>query len=317
MESIKKIRSLELTNDPKSLIVKGTQKYEYIPIDYIKCQIIKFNPELLINNPLLDFRSKFNELTSEISTKKIAWHKGIKITIADSGFIEFSGSIHKYLNDGIHNYDNFTYRDYKMALNRIYHDFKILPENMQIQNLEYGVNIKPPVKSQIILNNCFLHKRQPISKPINNNNGHYIQAEHKGNYFLKVYDKAMQYRPINNGLIGQEILRIEVKQIRWHKYRKEGIYTLEDFNKCNKNKFINDLINKWEEIVFYNPMTKSSNFGEYYSNSNYWINLLDRNPKTYYKHLLKLRERNRDNKSDLQEVIKRIIKAKIDYLNLK
>lgn len=316
MESNTNLGSLDATNDPKSLNIKGYQRYEYIPIDYIKCQIIKFNPELLIHNPLLDFRSKFNVLTSEISTKKVAWYKGIKITIADSGFIEFSGSIHKYFNDGIHNYDQFTYSGYKVALNRIFEDFKILPDNMWIQNLEYGVNITPPVKSQIILNNCFLHKRQPISKPINNNNGHYIQAEHKGNYYLKVYDKAKQYRPINNGLFSQEILRIEVKQIRWHKYRKEEIYTLEDFNMSNKNQFIIDLINKWEEIVFYNPMTNCANFGEFYSNSNYWINLLDRNPKTYYSHLLKLRSNNNESGNDIQLEIRRNIIDKIEYLNM-
>ncbi len=161
-----------------------------------------------------------------------------------------------------------------------------------------------------------MHKRQPISKPINNNNGHYIQAEHKGNYYIKIYDKAKQYRPINNELISQEILRIEVKQIRWNKYRKVGISTLDDFNKCEKHLFINDLINKWEEIVFYNPMTICANFGEFYSNSNYWINILNRNPKTYYRHLLRLKSRNNENGNDIQLEIKRIIIDNIKYLNL-
>lgn len=308
--------SLAVTNDPKTLIVKNNQKYEYIPIDFIKCRIINIKPELLINNPILDFRSKFNVLTSEINKKKVAWYKGIKITIADSGFIEFSGSIHKYLNDGIHNYDDLTYSSYKVALNRIYEEFKILPENMWIQNLEYGVNITPPINSQLILNNCFLHKRQPISKPINNNNGHYIQAEHKGNYYLKVYDKSKQYRPINLSLIDQEILRIEIKQIRWHKYRKAGISTLNDFNNCDKQQFINDLNNKWEEIVFYNPINICANFGEFYSNSNYWVNLLSRNPKTYYNQILKLRKRNKESIIDIQEKIKILILEKIVNLNL-
>jgi hypothetical protein len=309
--------SLAGTNDPKSLIVKGYQRYEYIPIDFIKCQIINFNPELLIQNPLLDFRSKFNVLTSEINTKKVAWHKGIKITIADSGFIEFSGSIHKYLNEGIHNYDDFTYLGYKITLNRIYVDFGIRPENMWIQNLEYGVNIIPPIKSQLILNNCFLHKRQTISKPINNKNGHFLQAEHKGNYYIKIYDKAKQYRPISNELIGKEILRIEVKQIRWHKYRKNRIYTLDDFNCCDKTLFINDLILKWDEIVFFNPSSNHSNFSKRYSNLNFWIGLLDKNTKTYYRHLLNLRKENSVNDNDIQEVIKCLILDKINSLNLK
>ncbi|MCX6194567.1 MAG: hypothetical protein NTX34_08825, partial [Cytophagales bacterium] len=57
--------SLEATNDPKSLIVKGIQRYEYIPIDFIKCQIIKLNPELLLNNTILDFRSLVNRESGE------------------------------------------------------------------------------------------------------------------------------------------------------------------------------------------------------------------------------------------------------------
>ena len=179
MEIEKNLGLLEATNNPKSLIVKGIQRYEYIPIDFIKCQIIKLNPELLFKNPILDFRSLVNRDTGEFKPKRVATYKNIKITIADSGFIELSGSIHKYLNDGIHNYNDFTYTDYKVALNRTYEDFGIMPENMWIQNLEYGVNIIPPIKSSLILNNCFLHKRQTISKPINTKNGHYIQAECK------------------------------------------------------------------------------------------------------------------------------------------
>ncbi|MFM6943148.1 MAG: hypothetical protein ACKOW4_07575 [Aquirufa sp.] len=126
MEIEKNLGLLEATNNPKSLIVKGIQRYEYIPIDFIKCQIIKLNPEFFLNNTNLDFRSLVNRDTGEFKPKRVAFYKNIKITIADSGFIEFSGSIHKYLNDGIHNYNDFTYSDYKVALNRIYEDFKIL-----------------------------------------------------------------------------------------------------------------------------------------------------------------------------------------------
>lgn len=316
MRRPQKLGSQDQHLDPNSFIVKNNQRYEYIPIDYIKCRIINFNPELLINNTLLDFRSKINLLTSEINTKKVAWYKGIKFTIADSGFIGFSGSIHKYLNDGIHNYDDFTYSKFKVALNLIYEEFKILPENMWIQNLEYGVNITPPIKSNLILNNCFLHKRLPFSKPINNNNGHYIQAEHKGNYVIKVYDKAKQYCPIDKGLINQEILRIEIKQIRWHKYRKDGISTLDEFNRCDKNQFIDDLINKWEQLVIFNHVFNHPNFGEKYSNPNYWVSLLSKNFKTYYRHILNLRTLNAESENDIQEAIKWLIFEKIIFLNL-
>lgn len=293
------------------------KRFEYIPIDFIKCKLINFSIDKLFNNHLLDFRSLVNRETGEFKPRRVAYHKNLKFTIHDSGLMELSGSIHKYFNEGLHNHNAFSYSDYKSALKRIYEDFGIAPENMWIQNLEYGVNITPPINCNLILNNSFLHKKLPISKPLNNQNGHYIQANHKGNYLLKVYDKAKQYRPIYNELKNTEILRIEIKQIRWSKYRKGGIRTLEDFNTSDKTIFINDLINKWGQLVFFNPLSQNKNYSNPFSNFNYWISLLKKNPNELYRKIRELKMKNNEKCLDIQEKIIEQIIEKISYLNMK
>jgi hypothetical protein len=318
MRRQQKLGSLEETFDPNSLIVKGTQRYAYIPIDFIKCEVINFPKEQLLSNPILNFMSLVNEDTGEVKPKRFAYYKNIKIVVADSGYIEFLGSIHVYFNEGKHNYNDFTFERYNNALNRIYEDLGISPSNLYIKNLEYGVNIKPPIQTKRILDHCFIHKRLTISKVLNNKEGQYIQAEHKGNYILKIYDKAKQYKRINLGNIPlNEILRIEVKQIRWGKYRDLGIYTLEDFNNYDKSIFINDLLNKWNEVVFYDPERMNPNYMDKYMNLNFWISLLERNPKTYYRHLGILKEQNNDYGKNIQFQISEIIKEYIEEMNLR
>lgn len=301
----------------KEEAISRNKRFEYIPIDFIKCKIINFPKEELLNNPLLDFISHVNLETGELKPKREAYYKNLKFTVEESGFIEISGSIHKYFNDGMHNHNDFTYLNYKSALKRIYEDFKIEPKNMWIQNIEYGVNITPPLSCNQILNNCFLHKKLPISMPQNSKFAHYIQAEHKSNYILKIYDKAKQYRPKYNELKGVEILRIEVKQIRLSKYRKMGIETLEDFNKFDKAIFVNDLLNKWEEVIFFNPLSNNSKFSNPFSNANYWENLLYKNPKTYYNKIKNLKKQNSNNCLDIQIEIMNTIIENIKKLNLK
>jgi hypothetical protein len=317
MRRQQKLGSLYKIIDPNSLIVKDNQRYKYIPIDFIKCTVINLHKDKILNNPILNFISLVNEVTGEVKNKRFAYYKNIKILVTDSGYIEFSGSIHAYFNEGKHNYNDFTFERFNYALNRIYEDLGISPSNLYIQNLEFGVNIKPPIQTKRILEHCYIHKRHIISKVLNNKEGQYIQAEHKGNYILKIYDKAKQYKQFNFGNMPlNEVIRIEVKQIRWGKYRDLGIFTLEDFNNYDKSIFINDLLTKWNEVVFYDPERSNPNFMDKYMNLNFWISLLERNPKTYYRHLVKLKNQNRDYGKDIQFQISKIIKEYIDKMNL-
>lgn len=314
-----KLGSLGKTSDPNLLITEGRQIYEYIPIDFIKCQIINFDKETLLANSKLNFVSTVNEDTGEIKSKKrIAYYKNFKIVIYESGYMQISGSLHVYYNEAIHNYNQFTHQRYLTALNRMYDDFKLLPCNLRILNLEYGVNIEPPIKTQRILDHCFLHKKLHITEVINDKDGHYKQANHKENYILKMYDKAKQYQRIINGnLLNKEIFRIEIKQMRWGKFRDLGINTMDNFNKFDKSIFVNDLINKWNEVIFYDPERTDRNFNDHYLNTLYWMDLVNKNPKTYYKHTNKLKEKNRSFGKDIQNQISEIIRCNIGQMNAK
>ena len=78
MRRQQKLGSLGETFDPNSLIVKGIQRYEYIPIDFIKCEVINFSKEQLLNNPILNFISLVNQDTGEVKPKRFAYYKNIK-----------------------------------------------------------------------------------------------------------------------------------------------------------------------------------------------------------------------------------------------
>ena len=94
-----------------------------------------------------------------------------------------------------------------------------------------------------------------------------------------------------------------------------GIITLEDFNNFDKSIFISDLIHKWNEVVFNDSERSNLNYNDKYLSLNYWISLLDRNSKTYYKHVQKLKNENKDFGKDIQFQISETIKSYIENMN--
>src|SRR5690606_421219 len=106
-------------------------------------------------------------------------------------------------------------------------EFGIRPENIRLIGLEYGVNIQPPIETDSILNHCYQHKGKDFDKEINKQGMKYRQVEHSA-YFLKIYDKALQFGRL------QRILRVEIKVKNWSKYRRQGIVTLKDFIEADK-----------------------------------------------------------------------------------
>jgi catechol-2,3-dioxygenase len=63
--------------------ISRNRQFEYIPIDFIKCKIINFPKEELLNNPLLDFISHVNLETGELKPKREAYYKNLKFKKVD------------------------------------------------------------------------------------------------------------------------------------------------------------------------------------------------------------------------------------------
>jgi hypothetical protein len=276
------------------------QRYDYIPVDFIKCEIINFNPLDLLNNFLLDFVRSINEETGETKIGcRYAIHQNIKVTLYDHGKAYLSGSLHKYFNEGAHNYNDFTHANYLETLQRLCTEFKIHPSQLRIQTLEYGVNITPPLNTDLILCHCLVHYRENIIDSVPSAKGKYKQAEHQ-KYIFKLYNKGRQYKQ------DREIMRIEVKQTNWSELRKLGIHTLWDFNQFDKTLFINNLIEHWKRIVFYDPTNPTNKKENEYSNVLYWERLKKGSKQNYSKHTRLLNELNSKGQ-DIQKQVGHLI----------
>jgi hypothetical protein len=290
----------------------------YIPIDFIKSEIINFDINVLLNNSLLNFTRPVNEDTGdlEISEKimgriklipRIAKHKDLTFKVYDNGKIYLSGSLHKYFNEGLHNYNDFTFDNYLMALKELEINFGITPENIRIQTLEYGINITPPIDTNTILKYCFVHGRNKLTDTIPYSKGRYKQA-HYQKYVFKLYNKKLQYE--KDFKIDSEIFRIEIKQTNWSEYRKIGIFTLSEFNNFDKFNFVENLIEQWERVIFYNPENVIDNEYSKYENPLFWDNLSLKSNNTYNKHVHLLKKLNSE-KYDIQKHIATNLTSKI------
>ncbi|MDP1995534.1 MAG: hypothetical protein Q8K40_09865, partial [Ignavibacteria bacterium] len=157
-------------------------------IDFIKIIIKDLNPSILEANLLLDFYDTVNLTTGEIKTinrngqkvtpSKNASYKGLEFKIYDTGTIILSGSLHKYWNDGAHNYNDFNIESVLWVLRDLKTKFDIEPEQCALKCLEIGINITPPIATNDILDNCFLHKTKSFEYQKNSDEGKYKQVQH-------------------------------------------------------------------------------------------------------------------------------------------
>jgi len=306
------LRTLPTSNICKTDKSIAPQSYNYIPVDYIKCRVIGLNTKYFIDvnnkNEYVHNRSyQFTEVTEADVLKRYQLEiDGLKLRIYPSNTITLSGSLHYFYNKGEHNYNDFTENAFKAALNKLYSTFGVLPKQLHLTCLEYGVNIIPPISTNLILDNLLQHKGIDFTTSINGAEGKYYQAKHDKE-ILKCYNKALQFK------LDTELLRVEVKQKNWSKYRKLGICTIEDFIQYPKDIFVTDLLKKWNEIIFYNPTSKNEDWNKY-SNINFWRSLKSKSRNTRKTHRDRLTKLNSLCRIDVQGVVAKTITEKVKSL---
>lgn len=117
--------------------------------------------------------------------------------------IEISGSLHKYSNEGIHNYNDFLFTDLFSTVKNLAKEFGINPHTTTVHGLEFGVNLTLPFPSRKFLNEIILFKKQ-LGDTIRFNGKGLYRVFNFDQYDLKLYDKATQHSIFNTN-----ILRIE------------------------------------------------------------------------------------------------------------
>jgi hypothetical protein len=144
-----------------------------------------------------------------------AKYKSLVIKMNPSGRVEIRGSLHKYFNDGKHNYDDFTIQNVNEVIALLKAEFGMNPNNTIVDNLEFGVNIKTHFNPKDFLNALirFKSKQFSIMKTIGQGDG---RECYSNQYGVKIYDKGFQ------NFLDYYILRIEKKIIKMNalKYKK-------------------------------------------------------------------------------------------------
>lgn len=294
-------------------------------IDFIKVIIKELNPTILEANPLLEFFDNINLLTGEIKTTnrngqtitpyKNAFHNGLEFRIYDNGLITITGSLHKYWNNGSHNYNDFDLNAFLDVLNDLKSKFNIVLEQCILKCLEIGVNIVPPTQTNQFLDYCFLHKTKPFEYQKNSDEGKYKQVQHS-QYIIKIYNKALHYN--SKGFdIKTEIMRFEIKYTKMQKLNERGIYNLQDLANYGLHNFKVEVLTEFNNILFYDYTIQSNSRSILnYKNCLYWIELLNNSTNDLFNyHRKQLKKITSTSSQKIQYQTSEIMRNKIDFLN--
>ena len=249
--------------------------------DFIKAVIPAMHREMLLNNPLLDFKLEVSEKTGEVGRKSIAEYKGLKfIVFTDSTYMELQGSVHKYYNGGIHNANQFGLNELLWVILDFSMNFNIQLETLILKNIEIGLNFDPLIKTNKVLNQLLIHLGEKF-KECNVGKGNYKQVRHQ-RYYLKAYNKLLQYSSSIIELPTDENMRFEIKFVRMVDLNKMEIYCLQDiFEPTRLNQLKEILLKKWNECILFDKTIRKEELKpfvankKYYqwSNCNYWLEL--------------------------------------------
>ncbi|MBN4070744.1 hypothetical protein JYT76_03595 [Olleya sp. AH-315-F22] len=263
------------------------------------------------SNHILDynFYVEVNEKYSDGVLTKTLYKTKNNITVKymhETDNIYLFGSFHNLKNNGVHNFDQFTYFEFLKQLEYLQREFNIDISNCNIKRLEYGVNICPPSVTKNINKGLLLHSNEtPLNKRKTD-----FRFEHS-KYEIKCYDKAIQYKLKDN------LMRFERNYLYATSLHKQDIYTLQDLtNSIHLQYFNNTLLQDWNNILIYDYTirekeltTRQRNKLKDYKNPIYWSGLNPRNrhrPKKILKEII-------NNHSDkLQEQIYTQIKNTLE-----
>ena len=163
-------------------------------------------------------------------------------------WLEVTGSLHKYWNEGTNETD-FLYYDLYRAIVRLCSFLQVRPHEMSVHNLEFGVNIRPGINASDIMRDIICYKnRQPLT-PIDDEKGYFLEFK-TDEYYFKIYDKGKQASEKWKKESGN-ILRVEIKAINNGYLRFANINTIADLLKPGNLQLLGKKIdNLFRQVVF-------------------------------------------------------------------
>jgi hypothetical protein len=291
-------------------------------IDYIKLSSRLNSTQVSDLKNRIDFNGSYNESTGEpekilangkkVSYRSTGWTKNMKLELFPNGYIELAGSLHKYHNDGKHNFNQFGRKEAEIALKMLIKVTGLQLPYYKVESVEVGVNLMPPIPSDDIINNALMYKRRPFEAKYCSDEGNYRQAT-LSEYWVKLYNKRLHYE-IQGYNIGHEILRFELKINKMRMLAKYRVFTLEDLL-INIEDIAKDMLPKaWEEVMLYDPtmnkQTKEKTLQ--YANVNFWRGIAKE--RSYNYHHRKLYRLMEGNTCAIQAQVKDVMLETLDCL---
>lgn len=249
----------------------------------------------------------------KVRQHKECWHKNIKIKLYPNKYTEISGSLHKYYNDGKHNYNQYSIKNVKETMSLISNKIGVNISDFKVDAVEIGCNISPPIKSREIIQNTLMYKRNAFESKFCSDEGNYKQAK-LYEYTVKLYDKRKHYE-VQKFKIGKEIFRFEIKVNKMRKLSSFSIFSLNDLVD-NLDKVKDILPELWDNILLYDPTVSNKIMKEtiHYANVNYWINLVKKKNRSYHYHQNKYRRIIEQKHSSIKLELKKIMVDTLDAL---
>lgn len=294
-------------------------------IDFLKLVLPERYADILQSHPNLEFHYVRVPVTGEnrtvnykgriVTPRQNARHRGMLFTIFDGGRVEIEGSIHKYWNDGEHNFNDFGINDLANEITQFNTTYGIEPEDANITQLEFGVNIQVnnyPIDS--ILHNIFFHRKVPFLWTFTKTEGKYFQARHDL-YRIKIYDKTRQYERLFN--VPDNLLRVEINFQGVQLRKLYNLRTLNDLIHIPFQSFIETLKQEIGLILFYDFTIKHNSIRLFnYAKSFYWCEFIqNKQSSSYSKHREKLKGYIKYHSENVMDYLVDLIDVKCNELS--
>lgn len=258
---------------------------------------------LLLHPDFLECKPINNYYTSlrQIDGFKIGLHfrkaieKGFKIGY---GYVDILVSPHYHKNNYLHNGDDFTPLECIKSINEIldYLQIKEINRNdLQVVNIEFGLNIIPFSDARLIFDGLLLYKRSKFSIKYEDIETFKLSEATKYKE-IKIYLKGLQFFEYPAYNININTLRFEVRSKKREFIKTLGIYTVCDLMeiKTYENLF-KELLTEWDLVLLVNQQydktqikTKDLAFLEDCNRLDYWIDLMaSKHRNTFLKTKIK------------------------------
>ena len=266
-------------------------------IDYIKIALERkdYEQEFLGRADFYNLKQSYHLDTGEVGKITTGYHENLTLVI-NPRYIVIAGSIHKYHNIvfglGDQNHTDFKYGELCKIIRIMEVRMKFDMRDALIQNMEFGVNIGLSIspthllKKNVILQN---YKEPSVKEYWHNSKGCYNEYEWS-QYYLKVYDKGIQYG------LSEYVLRIEIKTKKSEVFTKgNGKWTLQDLLDRKLHTLKALLLRRIEELLIVDDFdaydfdsTHDYKRIKDWSNPKYWTQLyiddVVNNRRKYYRH---------------------------------